>query len=41
MLHRDRDFPLWKGVETCMDIMDINVIVSFFNEEESFDDAKD
>jgi hypothetical protein len=38
MLYRNRDFPLWKGVETCMDI---NANVSLFNEEEFFDDAMD
>ncbi len=41
MLYRDRDFPLWKGVETCMDIMDIDVNVGLFNEEESFDEVED
>jgi hypothetical protein len=40
MLYGDRDFPLWKGVETCMDIMDIDAIVCLFNEEESFNDAE-
>jgi hypothetical protein len=38
MLYKNRDFPLRKGVETCMDI---DVIVNLFNEEESFDGAKD
>jgi hypothetical protein len=41
MLYRNRDFPLRKGVETCMDIMDVNATVSLFNEEEFFDDVKD
>jgi hypothetical protein len=41
MLYRNRDFPLQKGVETCMDIMDIDAIVGLFNEEESFDDVED
>jgi hypothetical protein len=41
MLYRNRDFPLRKGVETCMDIMDIDAIVGLFNEEESFDDVED
>jgi hypothetical protein len=41
MLYRDIDFPLRKGVETCMHIMDIDAIVDLFNEEESFDDVVD
>ncbi len=41
MLYKDRDFPLRKGIETCLDIMDIDANVGLFNKEESFDEVED